>query len=104
MKIGTLTPHKFTSYVIGNQAYEDLPEQDKLVRIFHYLLEVYVDDFVSLVILTSREHLHHVSTDTMTGKHDVFPADDIDSNDPISEKKLKQLDGECSTKKKPSSS
>ena len=45
MKIGTLTPHKFTSYVIGNQAYEDLPERDKLVRIFHYLLEVYVDDF-----------------------------------------------------------
>ena len=92
MKIGTLTPHKFTSYVIGNQAYEDLPERDKLVRIFHYLLEVYVDDFVSLVILTSREHLRHVSTDTMTGIHDVFPADDIDSNDPISEKKLKQLD------------
>jgi hypothetical protein len=37
----------------------------------------------------------------MTGIHDVFPADDIDShaNDPISEKKLKQLDGEYSTKK-----
>ncbi len=24
-KIGTLPPHKFTNYVIGNQAYEDLP-------------------------------------------------------------------------------
>jgi hypothetical protein len=30
----------------------------------------------------------------MTGIHDVFPADDNDSNDPISEKKLKHLDGE----------
>ena len=59
-----------------------------------YLLEVYVDDFVSLVIPTSREQLHHVSTGTMTGIHDIFPAEDNNSNDPISEKKLTQLDGE----------
>jgi len=75
IKIGTLPPHKFTNYVIGNQAYEDLPERDELVRIFCYLLEVYVDDFVSLVIPTSREQLRHVSMGTMTGIHDVFPAD-----------------------------
>ena len=35
----------------------------------------------------------------MTGIHDVFPANDIDSNDSISEKKLKQRDGEYATKK-----
>jgi hypothetical protein len=29
-KMGTLTPHKFTNYVIGNRAYEDLPERDEL--------------------------------------------------------------------------
>ncbi len=57
---------------------------------FPYLLKVYVDDFVSLVIPTSREILHHVSMGTMTGIHYVFPADDIDSNNPILEKKLKQ--------------
>jgi hypothetical protein len=56
---------------------------------FQYLLEVYVDDFVSLVIPTSREQLLHVSTGTMMGIHDVFPAEDNGSNDPISEKKLK---------------
>ena len=66
---------------------------------FRYLLEVYVDNFVSLVIPTSREQLCHVSMGTMTGIHDVFLADDINSNDPISEKKLKQLNGEYSTKK-----
>ena len=33
----------------------------------------------------------------MTGIHDVFPQDDNDSNDPISEKKLKQGDGEYAT-------
>ncbi len=31
--------------------------------------------------------------------HDVFPADKIDANDPISENKLKQLDGEYLTTK-----
>ena len=36
---------------------------------------------------------------TMTGIHDVFSADEIGSYDPISEKKLKQLDGEYSTAK-----
>jgi hypothetical protein len=35
----------------------------------------------------------------MTRIHDVFPAGEINSNDPISEKKLKQLDGEYFTKK-----
>ncbi len=60
---------------------------------------MYVDNFVSLVIPTSREQLCHVSMGTMTGIHDVFLADDINSNDPISEKKLKELNGEYSTKK-----
>jgi hypothetical protein len=98
-KMGSLPPHKFTNYVIGNQAYKDLPKWDALDNNFRYLLEVYVDDFVSLVIPTYREQLRHVSTGTMTGIHDVFPADEIDSNDPISDKKLKQLDGEYSTTK-----
>jgi hypothetical protein len=98
-EIGTLPIHKFTHYVIGNHAYAELPETDPTNRSFRYLLEVYVDDFVSLVIPTSREQLRHVSTGTMTGIHDVFPADDNDSNDPISEKKLKQLDGEYATTK-----
>ena len=35
----------------------------------------------------------------MMGIHDVFPADEHDENDPISEKKLKQCDGEYATRK-----
>jgi hypothetical protein len=62
--MGTLPPHKFPNYVIGNQAYKDLLERDELDNIFRYLLEVYVDNFVSLVILTSCEQLRHVSTGT----------------------------------------
>ena len=98
-KLGTLPTHKFTSYVIGNQDYENLPERDELIKFFRYLLEVYVDDFVTLVISASRELLRHVSTGTMTGIRDVFLVDEINDNDPISKKKLKQLDGEYSTKK-----
>ena len=75
------------------------PNRMNWSRFFRYLLEEYVDDFVSLVILASHEQLRHVSTGTMTGIHDVFPANEIDSNDPISEKKLEQLDREYSTKK-----
>ncbi len=49
---------------------------------------MYVDDFMSILIPTSREQLEHVATAIMTGIHYVFPADIVDSNDPISEKKL----------------
>ncbi len=53
MTLDTLPPHKFTHYVISNQAYNELPEQDDLGNFIQYLLKVYVDDFVSLVIPTS---------------------------------------------------
>jgi hypothetical protein len=85
--------------VTGNQTYTELPEISDVGNVFHYLLEVYIDDFVSFFIPTSCVQLWHVSTTTMTGMHNVFPADSVDSNDPISEKKLKQLDGEYSTTK-----
>ncbi len=53
MNDGTLPQHKFTHNVVGNLAYNELPEQDDLFKFFQYLLEVYVDDFISLVIPTS---------------------------------------------------
>jgi hypothetical protein len=98
-KVGTLPPHKFTNYVIGHQAHNGLPEWDETGRAFRYMLKVYVDDFISLVIPTSCKQLRHVSTGTMTGIHDVFLANDNNCNDPISDKKLKQLDGEYLTTK-----
>jgi hypothetical protein len=61
-----------------------------------YALEVYVDNFMSIAIPTSREQLEHVATAIMTGIHDVFPADIINSDDPISEKKLLKGEGQYS--------
>jgi hypothetical protein len=50
------------------------------------MIEVYVDNFMSLVIPVSREQLRHVANAIMHGIHDVFLPDKDDSNDPISEK------------------
>ncbi len=66
---------------------------------FKYVLEVYVDDFMSLVIPTSAAHLQHVANAVMKGIHDVFPEDADEENDPISLKKLRQGDGRYSTRK-----
>jgi hypothetical protein len=40
---------------------------------FFYALKVYVNDFMCIVIPTSREQLEHVATVIMTGIHNVFP-------------------------------
>jgi hypothetical protein len=60
---------------------------------FFYALEVYVNDFMSIVIPTSQEQLEHVATAVMTGIHDIFPANIVDGNDPISEKKMLKRGG-----------
>jgi hypothetical protein len=60
--------------VIGNQVHGNLPKWDENGNAFRYLREVYVDDFVSLVFPTSYKQLRYVSTGTMTGIHDIFPA------------------------------
>jgi hypothetical protein len=64
----------------------ELPATSTSDTAFLYALEVYVDDFMSIVIITSWEKLEHVAMAAMTGIHDVFPADLVDGNDPISEK------------------
>jgi hypothetical protein len=61
-----------------------------------YALEVYFNDFMSIVIPTSREQLEHVAMAVMTGIHDVFSANIVNSDDPISEKKLLKGEGKYS--------
>jgi hypothetical protein len=88
--VGTLRPHKFDKYVAGDPEFEALLASgvEATRNGFLYTVEVYVDNFMSLVIPISREQLRHVATAIMTGIHDVFLPDADDSNDPISEKKL----------------
>jgi hypothetical protein len=95
-KVGSIPHHKFTHYTQGDEAdhIHALPGAP-----LRHCLEVYVDDFMSLVIPTSKEQLAHVASAIMTGIHNVFPASIVDSNDPISEKKLKKGEGVYSTTK-----
>jgi hypothetical protein len=98
-EVGSLPTHKFEKYVVGDVDYATLPECAANKSRFLYMVEVYVDDFMSLVILVSQEQLQHVATAVMTGIHDVFPGDAVDSKDSISEKKLIKYEGRYATLK-----
>ena len=58
-----------------------------------YALEVYVDDFMAIIIPMSRAQVEHVARAVMAAIHDVFPANNINADDPILEKKLKKGEG-----------
>ena len=45
------------------------------------------------MVPTSKAHLRHVANAVMHGVHDVFPADEVDEEDPLSLKKLLKLEG-----------
>jgi len=86
-------------YTVDGKSYSDLPKEHD-DRTFLSMIEVYVDDFMSLVIPVSQSQLNHVAAAVMAGIHDVFPAnEDDDGDDPISEKKLKQLEAQYATLK-----
>ncbi len=95
--MGALQPHKFDKYVGGDPEFDALPASSLTTKGFLYTVKVYVDDFMSLIIPILREQLQHIAMAVMTGIHDVFPPDADNSNDPISEKKLRQHEGQFST-------
>ena len=89
--LGTLPNHKFLSYTNTSTDFANLPPIGGTK--FRYIMEVYMDDYVTAAIATGQDHLNHLANATMHGIHDVFPENIDDSNDPISEKKLKKKDG-----------
>jgi hypothetical protein len=98
-QIGSLPEQKFSALTRGDETYNALPATTPADNNMKFLLEVFIDDFMSLVIATSRQQLDHVSAGIMMGIHDVFPPDADDSNDPISLKKLRHGEGQYSTSK-----
>jgi len=54
---------------------------------------VYVDEIISLAISTSQAKLDHVARTSVTGIHDIFPANEDDALDPIALKKLLKEEG-----------
>ena len=85
--IGTQPNHKFEHYTRGAEAFDTLSAVADANNVFRYALEVYVDDFISIVIPTSQEQLRHIANAIMESIHDIFPPDDDNANDPLSEKK-----------------
>jgi hypothetical protein len=64
-----------------------------------YVLEVYVDNFISAITPTSKEQIKHVARGILHGIHDVFPPSKDDERDPISLEKLKKGKGTYDTTK-----
>jgi hypothetical protein len=92
--IGSLPPHKFMHRVMGDKAFDALLATSTSSNACLYALEVYVDDFMSIVLPTLREQLEHIATMIMTGIHDIFPVDVVNGIDPISEKQLLKGEGQ----------
>jgi hypothetical protein len=81
-KVGSFSKHKFEQYLYGNKSFKTF-QDDIHGRLFLYLVEVYVDDFMSLIIPATREQMIHVATAVMTGIHNVFLEAINEDNDPI---------------------
>ncbi len=64
-----------------------------------YLIEVYVDDFMALVILTLIKEVTHVGQAVMHRIRNVFPEHDNNANNPIAKNKLLKDKGQMSTTK-----
>jgi hypothetical protein len=100
MEINSLPLHKFKHYVMRASEFATLPMTARDEQgCFLYMVEVYVNDFMSLVIPVSQEQLRHVGNAVMHGIHNIFPPDVIDSDDPILEKKLGKGEGMYETRK-----
>jgi hypothetical protein len=98
-KIGTLPSHKFDDLVSADDAVGELPYTPATNKHIRYLIEVYVDNFMAIVISTTQHNVTHVCQGVMHGIHDIFPADDNDVNNPISKNKLLKGEGTMSTTK-----
>jgi hypothetical protein len=98
-KLGTLKKHTFDALVAGHATMAELPETYKTQQHMQYLIEVYVDDFMALIIPTSKEEVTHVGQAIMHGIHDVFPEHENDTTNPIAKNKLFKGEGQMSTTK-----
>jgi hypothetical protein len=69
--VGILRGHKFAVHVAQGEEFESMPEtsNDGSLR---YLLEVFVDDYISLAIPTLQEHMVYIGNTVMRGIHDFF--------------------------------
>ena len=93
MPVGSLPDNKFITWALDSNDFRALPEEEGVDAGLQYVVEVYMDDYIGLAIPASQDHLHHAANAIMHGIHDVFPASQLDTEDPILMKKLQKGDG-----------
>jgi hypothetical protein len=98
--VSSLPNHKFMKYVTGNDTFCKFDDMEVgiIPHPLQYTLEVYVNDFMAIVIPTTKEQILHVANPTMQGIHDCFLANDNDDNDPILLSKVKKGEINLSTR------
>lgn len=98
--LGSLPDHKFIEYTQTSDEYKALPDIAPLAHHpLQFMLDVYVDNFLSVVIPRCKKDLDHIANAVMHGMHSVFPPDSDDDEDAIALKKLKKKDAEWATTK-----
>lgn len=98
---GSLPKHHLLYYMVPPNKW---PEQqiNSIGNNFLKLLEVYVDDFCTLVQTTNPAELRHVSNSLLHAIYDLFPpvgSKHHNLEEPMSIKKLRQRDGEWDNQK-----
>ncbi len=80
-KIGSLLKHKFVEWAGTSHA----PVNDTtLHKGMRYVIGVYVDNFIAVIIPTAQEQVEHVTRGLLHGIHNVFPPSNNNTTDPVS--------------------
>jgi len=96
-KVGALPTHKFSHWAGADKA--PVSALTGHGGRLCYLVEVYVDNFITCIILTTKQQVEHVAQGILHGIHDVFPPSEDNSTDPILNKKLRIGEGTFETSK-----
>ena len=91
-----LPPHPFESQMLPAMC--DTNTMQTMANVSHTvdLIEVFVNDFIGCTDTATQEHITHFSGAMLHGIHEIFPPPSVTGHsrgDPISEKKLKKLEG-----------
>ena len=93
-----LPPHPFEHYMMLSDANVKLPKEAQDLANMMDLIEAFVDDFIGgMDNLLTRSHLIKFTRAMMHGMHSIFQPQSVTGykggGDPISKKKLEQLEG-----------
>ena len=75
--VGSMAPYNFVKLTKVNPNFAELPKNDILNEPFNCVLEVYMDEYITLAISMIQDQLHHVAKFIMTGIHYVFPLENM---------------------------